>query len=293
MRGDVRSLTIRVMLCSLECRDDRSRRDMVTKKPTARPQRVRRTSRDVAPQLAIAAAALGSMVLMARALRDDDPPLIDRRARRVARSRPVRSMKRLLWPLFPLGLPGGYIAIAYATAHGLHRRGRRGGPAIVTSAWLGWLVHRAAKLVYTRRRPHRRGVKPRNDSYPSGHTTGATALALTTAYVLRRRRLISLPGAVALASIAPTVMGTYRVIDDEHWATDVVGGWLLGAAIALTCNAALADSSGGAARRIKASEATPRALHHRARPASPTSAAKADRGGSPGGRANIVRPSAR
>jgi len=293
MRGDVRSLTIRMVLCSLECRDACDRRDMVTKRPIARPQRVRRTSRDVVPQLAIAAAALGSTMLLARALRDDDPPLIDRRARHVARSRPLRSMKKLLWPLFSLGLPGGYIAIAYATAHGLHRRGRSGGPAIVTSAWLGWLVHRAAKLMYTRRRPRRRGVKPRDDSYPSGHTTGATALALTTAYVFRRRSLISLPGAVAIASIAPTVMGAYRVIDDEHWATDVVGGWLLGVAIALTCNAALADSSGGAARRLKVSEATPRARHHRARPAPPTSAAEADRGGSPGDRAGIARSSAR
>jgi len=265
----------------------------VTKKPIARPQQVRRTSRDVAPQLAIAAAALGSTMLLARALRDDNPPLIDRRARRVARSRPVRSMKKLLWPLFPLGLPGGYIAIAYATAHGLHRRGRSGGPAIVTSAWLGWLVHRAAKLVYTRRRPRRRGVKPRNDSYPSGHTTGATALALTTAYVLRRRRLISLPGAVAIASIAPTVMGVYRVIDDEHWATDVAGGWLLGAAIALSCSAALADSSGGAARRFKASEASRTASHRRGRSARSTSATEVDRGGFLGGRADIVRPSGR
>lgn len=266
---------------------------MVTKKPIARPQRVRRTSRDAASQLVIAAAALSAMVLMARVLQNDDPPLIDRRVRRLARSRPIRSMKKLLSPLFPLGLPGGYIAIAYATAHGLHRRGQRGGPAIVTSAWLGWLVHRAAKLVITRRRPHRRGAKPRNDSYPSGHTAGATALALTTAYVLRRRRLISLPSAVAIASIAPTVMGAYRVIDDEHWATDVVGGWLLGGAIALTCNAALADASGGAARNVKASEASPRVRHRRGRPARPTSEVEVDRGGSLGGRAGTARPSAR
>lgn len=200
----------------------------------------------------MSAAALAATALIARALRDDDPPRIDRRARRLARSRPGRALDAVMWPLFPIGLPGGYITIAYATARALHRRGQRGGPAIVTSAWLGWLVHRAAKLVYRRERPRRPGIKRRTDSYPSGHTTGATSLSLTTAYVLHRQRLISLPRAAAIATIPPIVMGAYRVISDEHWATDVVGGWLLGSAIAFGCSAALADSGGGAARKLKA-----------------------------------------
>lgn len=233
------------------------------------------------------------MMMIARSLRDSDPPLIDRRARRIARSRPMRVAARILWPLFPLGLPAVYIGIAHATARALHRRGQRGGPAIVTSAWLGWLVHRALKLVYTRERPRRRGVKRRTDSYPSGHTTGATALAITMAYVLRRRRLISLPRAVAIASIAPATMGVYRVIDDEHWVTDVVGGWLLGGAIGVTCNAALADSVGGAARRVKALEASSRGRHHRGRQARPTFAAEVDRAYSLGGRVGTARPSVR
>jgi membrane-associated phospholipid phosphatase len=233
------------------------------------------------------------MMMIARSLRDSDPPLIDRRARRIARSRPMRVAARILWPLFPLGLPAVYIGIAHATARALHRRGRRGGLAIVTSAWLGWLVHRALKLVYTRERPRRRGVKRRTDSYPSGHTTGATALAITMAYVLRRRRLISLPRAVAIASIAPATMGVYRLIDDEHWVTDVVGGWLLGGAIGVTCNAALADSVGGAARRVKALEASSRGRHHRGRQARPTFAAEVDRACSLGGRVGTARPSVR
>lgn len=200
----------------------------------------------------MSAAALGATMLVAGLLRDGNPPSIDRRARRVARSRRGRALDRMLSPLFPIGLPGGYITIAYATAHALHRREKRGGPAIVTSAWVGWLVHRAAKLVYARERPRRPRVKRRWDSYPSGHTTGATALSLTTAYVLHRRGLISLPRAATLGTLPPIVMGAYRVISEEHWATDVVGGWLLGGAIAFACNAALADSIGGAAHRLKA-----------------------------------------
>lgn len=249
-----------------------------------------RRSRAAASQLAIGVAALGAMMLVARGLHDDDPPLVDRWARQIARSRRMRKTARVLWPLFPLGLPGGYITVAYATAHALHRRGRRGGPAIVTSAWLGWLAHRATKLIYTRERPLRHGVKRRTDSYPSGHATGATALALTTAYVLHRRRLISMPTALGIATVAPLVMGAYRVIADEHWATDVVGGWLLGGAIGLGCNAALADSLGGAAHHVKASGASPRALHRRGRPERPTSAAAVGRVDYRGGRADIARP---
>jgi len=199
----------------------------------------------------MSAGAFGATALIAGLLRDGDPPAIDRRARRLVRSRPGRALDKMLWPLFPIGLPGGYITIAYATAHSLHRRGQRGGPAIVASAWLGWMVHRAAKLVYVRERPRRPRVKRRWDSYPSGHTTGATALSLTTAYILHRRGLVSRRRAAAIAAIPPIVMGAYRVISEEHWATDVIGAWFLGGAIAFGCNAALADSPGGAAPRLR------------------------------------------
>ena len=253
----------------------------------------RHASPVAAPQLMLGGMALGGMIALARCAQRETASVIDRRARRLALSPPIRRLDGIMWPLFPLGLPGGYIGIAYVTAHKLHCRRRRGGPAIVTSAWLGWLAHRAAKLVYTRERPRRPGVKRRYDSYPSGHTTGATALALTTAYVLRRENLISLPVAVAIASVPPAVMGVYRVIDDEHWATDVLGGWMLGAAIGLTCNAVLADAVGGAAHYVRGAVTSPRVIRRRDRPASAKSAAAAGRADSPGDRADTARPSVR
>jgi membrane-associated phospholipid phosphatase len=220
--------------------------------------------------LVLSVVAATAAALVARGLDYDRPPAIDRRIRRLARVTRTYGVDRILWPLFPLGLPGGYITIAYALAHRLHRSTRRGGPAIVTSAWLGWLVHRAVKLAYERERPRRRNSRRRSDSYPSGHTTGATALALTSAYVLGRQRLISMPTPVAIGAGAPLLMGAYRVIADDHWATDVVGGWLLGGAIGLTCNATLADSFGGAAHHITVSGMKRRARPRRARSESPT-----------------------
>lgn len=161
-----------------------------------------------------------------------EPTALDLRVRRAAHTRAGRLTGRALSPLFPIGLPGGYLAIAYATAHWVRRRGRSGGVSIVTSAWLGWLLHRAIKVVLVRERPPRPDKRMRVDSFPSGHTTGATALAVTTAMVLHREGLLTTRAAVALGVGAPLLMGTYRVAADDHWATDVFGGWALGSAIA-------------------------------------------------------------
>jgi membrane-associated phospholipid phosphatase len=174
--------------------------------------------------LLLATSAAASAALLACVLPFDEPPLVDRRLRRVAQSPALRPVSAAMRPLFPLGLPGGYITIAYLLARSLRRKRRAGGPAIVTSAWAGWLVHRAIKVVYKRERP-RRGDRPRRiESYPSGHTTGATALSVTAARVLSREGLLSRDAAMALAVGPPLVMGTYRVLADDHWATDVIGG---------------------------------------------------------------------
>lgn len=118
----------------------------------------------------------------------------------------------------------------------------------MTAAWAGWLVHRGVKLVFVRERPRQRGKRRRVDSYPSGHTTGTTALAVAAARVLARQGLLSRLRGALIGVGAPAVMGIYRIIDDEHWATDVLGGWLLGSSIALTCDALLSNL--GSAPRV-------------------------------------------
>src|SRR6185437_8687076 len=135
---------------------------------------------------ALAIAAAGGMILLARALELEEPTAIDRWVRRMARAPRVRSAAKLLSPLFPLGLPGGYITIAYLVERQVARRTGRRAPAIPRAAWAGWIVHRGFKLFYRRVRPRRPGEPRRTDSYPSGHTTGVTALAFATGRVLRR-----------------------------------------------------------------------------------------------------------
>jgi membrane-associated phospholipid phosphatase len=185
--------------------------------------------------IALACAGTAATLLTARALDPERPPSLDRRVRRLADVPRAHGIDTAMWPLYPVGLPGGYLLIAHGAARWLRHHRRGGGPAIVASAWAAWLAHRGIKLVYHRERPRRRNRKRRYDSYPSGHTTAVTAVAFTSANVLRRQGMISTGTAATLAIGAPALMGAYRVIADDHWATDVIGGWTLGLAVGLAC----------------------------------------------------------
>jgi undecaprenyl-diphosphatase len=68
--------------------------------------------------------------------------------------------------------------------------------------------------------------------FPSGHALRATAVALTTGYVLAREGLARPGRAAALAAAAPSIVGLGRLVEEKHLASDVLGGWLAGAALA-------------------------------------------------------------
>jgi len=113
------------------------------------------------------------------------------------------------------------------------RRRRRAGaaaiavvPALATAispAFDRWLPQ---PPVGPRRRPVDHPV------FPSGHAFRTAAVALAAGYVAEREGLVRPGRAAWLAASVPAAVGAGRLVREKHLASDVLGGWLAGAALA-------------------------------------------------------------
>lgn len=95
---------------------------------------------------------------------------------------------------------------------------------LLTSLLSAILLSTALKYLFGRVRPDEATLT--TPSFPSGHTLGATAVYGMLAYILwtggRKRQAAAL-------LLVPIMVGISRIMLSEHWATDVFGGWMLGA----------------------------------------------------------------
>jgi undecaprenyl-diphosphatase len=135
-----------------------------------------------------------------------------------------------------LGAASVLVAAAVATSLALHFIGRRP-PRIVAIPVLALLgttiISQAVKHAVGRVRPPvaLRLTRATGYAFPSGHAIesmavwGAVGILLSTLLDRRARVAVRISG-VALA----LAVGLSRVYLGVHWATDVVAGWLLGAA---------------------------------------------------------------
>lgn len=108
----------------------------------------------------------------------------------------------------------------------------------LAGASLGGIVaHHLVKVVYHRPRPAVALLRDKSEAaFPSGHTTNATAVMTTSAFILVREGLVPLPVAVVGVIVLCLATGLSRVALGWHWGTDVLGGWMAGIGIAaLAC----------------------------------------------------------
>lgn len=128
--------------------------------------------------------------------------------------------------------------IVAATSLWLYVRGLRRDAAYVAACTAAsWGLNLVLKALVQRPTPGPAYAveQPALYAFPSGHTMTTTtfvtalALVLCTAVLGRRRRV----AVTMAAAVYATLMGLSRVYLGVHWPSDVVGGWLLGAALAL------------------------------------------------------------
>ena len=157
---------------------------------------------------------------------------IDERLRRKllqARSPKLDAVSNVVTPLTS---PPLLIAASLTTAFAFRHLGRRAWLPIASAPFLAMIAGRS----FTATLPQQFAPASKDGtaemSFPSGHTTGATAEALTIALVLRRNQLISRATAAGIA-LVPLVGGVNRLYRDRHWSSDIVAGLSAGAAIAI------------------------------------------------------------
>lgn len=184
-------------------------------------------------------AAAGLFALVARRVATKSAEPFDQGVRRWAQERRTPAGDLAARPVTLLSMPGVVVPATAALVWWLWRAGRRHAalalgiaPAAAATAGLSFTTFLA------QRNPPDAGDAPEGEvtepSFPSGHTTGVTAEALSVAYVLSRERLAS---PLALAGLLgwPLIVGATRVYRDRHWASDVIGGWAAGTAVAAGC----------------------------------------------------------
>jgi undecaprenyl-diphosphatase len=115
----------------------------------------------------------------------------------------------------------------------LHRRGARWRPLLLALGTVVFaIVVSLLKTRYQIVRPPAGLSNGLGFSFPSGHASSSAAAWLVLTYVLMREGLVRRV-ALVFAALLALLVGSSRVYLDLHWASDVLGGWIVGVAAGL------------------------------------------------------------
>ncbi|HYO79585.1 MAG TPA: phosphatase PAP2 family protein [Thermoanaerobaculia bacterium] len=207
------------------------------------------TERNRAPFFVIAAAgsAAGFWLLARAVARRKTAPADHDLHERIAvdEEHPARDVAERV---SPLGKWWTYVPLATIAAAYVAVKAERhaGGAAILTAAVAAALINkRFDDLLDQPPAPPGRDT-PDHPVFPSGHTFGTSAVALTAAYVLSREELAAAYVVFPAALTLPLISATARLMEEKHWVSDIAGGVL--AAMTLS-SVALAAYEAGRERR--------------------------------------------
>ena len=178
------------------------------------------------------------LLVLSRRVNRRETSRLDGNARKLFPKRRRRSTRTAAELIQPLGKWYGQMPLAAAFAALVWRaRGPRAAipiaAASAASASLAWLLEQTMKP----RKPPPGRHSPSEPAFPSGHAMQTSAAALVIAHVLIREGAHSgvvIPVALAL----PLASGLAKLYLDKHWLTDVLGGYLAGAAVGTSAAAA-------------------------------------------------------
>lgn len=198
---------------------------------------------------AVAAVAAAGFGALAAAVARRDTARADEAVRRRTAPPKDHPARRAAEAAAPVGkwwtyVPGALAASAYLLTADRTRDARERGARIRASGavLLAGTVATALNPAFDHWLPqpppppgHRSRHKP---VFPSGHAFGPGAVSLATAYVLARQGLARPAAAFPVALAIPLATAGGRVLQEKHWASDVLGGYLGGIAVAAACLAA-------------------------------------------------------
>jgi hypothetical protein len=192
---------------------------------------------------AVAGAAFTAMAVASakRATVRKDNRLHDR-MRHTMKGSAARTAKAAAPAVDKAGKWWAYTPLAFASAAAVlsrsrhTQRGRRarvvGAATILAAPALAKALSEAMDRSLPQPRVGRRRRPTGHPVFPSGHALGVAAVALTAGYVAVREGLARPSVAAPAAGVAPIVVGLGRLVRERHLASDTVGGWLAGAAVA-------------------------------------------------------------
>jgi undecaprenyl-diphosphatase len=144
-----------------------------------------------------------------------------------------RKTRKAVIPFGYLGKELGLMPIAGIASAKLLMDGRKQGAIAIAAATLTSI---AASHVFDRvlqqRTPPPGRKAPADPHFPSGHALHSTAVLGIGAWVLTREGIAGKKAAIAGAAALAAALGFDRLVQDRHWTTDVVGGWLAAISIA-------------------------------------------------------------